>query len=128
MSLFISSSYHVKLVNNLSFYSRSDDSYIVNESTMYVVFWWHFHWFSQEHDVFEARLSVFCRARNRFSCRDALIRKMMNYLLFEKLKLIMRLIFFELFLSTKKSSQFVVEISREWVWNQNKLDFTICMH
>jgi hypothetical protein len=37
----------------------------------------------------------------------------MNYLLLEKLKLIMRLILFELLLSTKKSPQFDVEISRE---------------
>jgi hypothetical protein len=95
---------------------------------MYVVFWWHFHWFSQEQNVFEARLLVFCRTRNRFSCWDVFIRKMMNYLFLEKLKLIMRLILFELLFSTKKSSQFDVEISREWVWNQIKVDLTICMH
>ncbi len=124
----ISSSYHVGPVSNPSSYSRGHGSYIASEAAMYAVFWWDFHWFPRGLGVFEARLSLFCRACNRFSCWDTPIRKMMNYLLLEELQLIMRLILFGLLFPTKTPPQFAVEIPNGWVWNQDKVDLTIWMH
>jgi hypothetical protein len=53
---------------------------------------------------------------------------MMIYLLFQKNWSLMRLIVFVLIRQSVKSQWSDVEISNEWVWNQNKEDLIACMH